>query len=181
MHLQCVNCPKLGVSCDGPRFFAMPPQELISWCKERKKYLRYTNAKLGELANVPAGTIDSLFANTHADFKFGTIRTILQVLVGADWSCVPCQNQSDESAKELQALREQIRQLEDSMQHRDDKLQHYADENKFLKERIADESKSHQANHDFMCEQLRSKNKNIAILGALLAFALLAILGALIV
>lgn len=180
MHLQCVNCPKLGISCDGPRFFSMQPQELISWCKERKKYLRYTNAKLAEISNTPPGTIDSLFANMHADFKFGTIRMILQALVGADWSGLPC-SCVPSSNEEVNTLREQIRQLENDLQRRDDKLQHYVDENKFLKERIADESKSHQANHDFMREQLRSKNKNIAILGALLALAMFAIIGLLIV
>ena len=180
MHLQCVNCPKLGISCDGPRFFAMPPQELISWCKERKKYLRYTNAKLAELSNVPQGTIDSLFANTHADFKFGTIRTILQALVGADWSGTPCTSLSA-SGEEEKALREQIRQLESDVQRKDDKIQHFADENKYLKESAADEGKRHQANHDFMCEQLRRKDKIISVLTALLGFALLVIIGVLIV
>lgn len=180
MHLQCVTCPKLGISCDGPRFFAMPPQELISWCKERKKHLRYTNAKLAELSGVPQGTIDSLFANTHTDFKFGTIRTILQVLVGADWSGDPCPAPSS-SSEEENAMRERIKQLENDMQRRDDKMQHFADENKFLKERIADESKSHRANHNFMREQLRSKDKTIFILSVLLSLALVVIIGALIV
>lgn len=176
MHLQCVNCPKLGISCDGPRFFAMPPQELISWCKERKKYLRYTNAKLAELSGMPQGTIDSLFANTHADFKFGTIRQILQALIGADWSSVPCSN-IPSSSEEEKALREQIRQLESDMQRRDDKIQHYTDENKFLKEQIAEENKSRKAGHDFMCEQLRRKDRIISALTALFGLALLVIIG----
>lgn len=180
MHLQCVNCPKLGISCDGPRFFSMQPQELISWCKERKKYLRYTNAKLAEISNTPPGTIDSLFANMHVDFKFGTIRLILQALVGADWSGLPC-SCVPSSNEEINALREQVRQLENGLQRRDDKIQHYADENKFLKERIADESKSHQANHDFMREQLHRKDRIISVLTALLGLALLVIIGVLIV
>ena len=181
MYLQCVNCPKLGVSCDGPRFFAMSPQELISWSKERKKHLRYTNAKLGELANVPQGTIDSLFANTHADFKFGTIRTVLQALVGADWSGVPCQSQTDESAKEAQALRDRIKQLEDCMQWRDEKIRQFADENRFLKERIADDSAHHQASQDFLREQIRFRNKVIAIIGTALGVSLVSIIGLLLV
>ena len=181
MYLQCVNCPKLGVSCDGPRFFAMSPQELISWCKERKKHLRYTNAKLVELSEVPQGTIDSLFANMHADFKFGTIRTILQTLVGADWSGIPCHSQTDEHEKELQALRDRIKQLEDCMQWRDEKIQHFADQNEMLKDRIADEGKRHQAEQDFLYEQLRSKDKAVVVLGALLGLAVLVIIGALIV
>lgn len=171
MYSECVRCPKLGKECDGPNFVAMPPQELIAWCKERKKHLGLTNAGLAELSGMSQGTIDSLLANTHPDFKFGTIRPILQVLVGGKWLGDPC---ADPTGTADAQLKERVRQLEAEINWRDDKIQHYAAEIDELKTLVRNTNARHAVSQNFM-------RKVITILAALLSVCLLVIIAALIV
>lgn len=90
MYLECVSCPKLGSSCDGPNFVAMSAQDLLEWCKMRKAKLGLSNAKLAELSGTPKGTIDRLLSGDHPDFKYETIRPMIKALVGGSFSGNPC-------------------------------------------------------------------------------------------
>lgn len=178
MYSECVRCPKLGKECDGPKFVAMSPQELVTWCKERKKHLGLTNAKLAELSGMPQGTIDSLLANTHPDFKFGTIRPILQVLVGGRWKDDPC---ADPTGTVDAEMKERIRQLEAEIRHRDETIRHYEDQIASMKTLITNTNTRHTNSQNFLREQIRGRNKAVAILSVLLGICLLVIIGALIV
>lgn len=91
MYLECVSCPKIGSSCGGPNFIAMSSQQLLNWCRLRKKFLGWSNAKLAEMSAMPKGTIDRLLAGSNdTDFKFETIRPMIKALVGGEWSSNPC-------------------------------------------------------------------------------------------
>ena len=70
MYKDCLNCPELGVTCDGPNFVAMTAAEILEWCKLRKAYLKMSNAKLSEISGVPKDTIDRLLSGEHLDFKY---------------------------------------------------------------------------------------------------------------
>ena len=177
MYSECVRCQKLGHECDGPNFVAMPPQELIAWCKERKKHLGLTNAKLAEMTGMSQGTIDSLLANTHADFKFGTIGPLLRVLVGGKWAGDPCADPTGTASSELQ---EKIRTLEADIKHRDEKIQHYEAELDELKTLIRNTNARHAKSQDFLREQLRGRNKAVGVLSLLLGICLFVIIGALV-
>lgn len=178
MYSECIRCPKLGASCDGPNFAAMQPQLLIAWCKERKKHMGLTNAKLAELSGMSQGTVDSLLANSHADFKFGTIGPLLQVLVGGKWLGDPCADPSGIGDAEL---KERVKELEAGIAWRDDKLQHYAKQLEDLKTLITNTNARHAESQNFMRDQIRSRNKACAILGTCLAICVLVIIGALII
>lgn len=178
MYSECVRCPKLGKECDGPNFVAMPPQELIAWCKERKKHLGLTNAGLAELSGMSQGTIDSLLANTHPDFKFGTIRPVLQVLVGGKWLGDPC---ADPTGTADAQLKERVKELEAEIKHRDEKIYHYEAELDELKTLVRNTNARHAESQDFLREQLRSRNKVVGILSFFLGLCLLVIIGALVV
>lgn len=178
MYSECVRCQKLGASCDGPNFVAMPPQELITWCKERKKHLGLTNAKLAEMTNTPQGTIDSLLSNSHPDFKFGTIRPLLQVLIGGQWLGDPCADPTGAASAESIA---RIKELEAEIKWRDDKIAHFAEEIKSMQTLITNTNARHTHSQEFMREQIRSKNKTIAVLGTLLGICLLVIIAALVI
>ena len=196
MYSECVRCQKLGHECDGPNFVAMPPQELIAWCKERKKHMGLTNAKLAELTGLPQGTIDSLLANTHADFKFSTIRPLLQVLVGGKWAGDPCADPTGTASAELQ---EKIRALELEIQHKDKTIQDHEDQirsmttlitntnarytkqTEELRAMIKDLNSRHAHSQDFLRDQLRGRNKAVVVLSLLLGICLLVIIGALVV
>lgn len=178
MYIECVRCPKLGKTCDGPNFVAMSPLELIDWCKERKKHLGLTNAALAEMSNMPQGTIDSLLSKSHPDFKYGTIRPLLQALVGGEWQGDPCPDPTNSQQAELL---ERIRHLEAEVAHRDDKIAILTQENAAMQTLIANTNKRHTDSQNFLREQLRGRNKAVVILSILLGISLLAIISALIV
>ena len=177
MYSDCIRCQKLGKECDGPKFVSMPPQELIAWCKERKKHLGLTNAKIAELTNMPQGTVDSVLSNSHPDFKFGTIRPILQVLVGGEWLCDPC---VDPTGTGVAQLKEHIRHLESEIAWRDDRITHYKGQVESMQTLIANTNARHAHSQEFLREQIRSRNKAVAVLGTCLGICLLVIIAALV-
>ena len=146
MYKECVNCDRIGVSCKGPTFVAMPAAEILEWCKLRKGHLKLSNKKLAELSNIPEGTIARLFAGEHIDFKYESIRPILRVLVGGSFDNNPCpdpheaDNQKQtEIIEKLQAenvsLRETVNRFE-AMHHED--MQQAQQTIEYLKQQIKD-------------------------------------------
>lgn len=196
MYSECVRCQKLGRECDGPNFCAMPPQELIAWCKERKKHMGLTNAKLAELTGMSQGTIDSLLANTHADFKFGTISPLLRVLVGGSWLGDPCADPTGTASAELM---DKIRALESEIIHKDKTIRdreeqiaamttlitntnaRYTKQTEELRAMIKDQNERHTKSQDFLRDQLRGRNTAVIILSVLLGICVLLIIGALVI
>ena len=181
MYLECVSCPKLGETCDGPNFYAMTPTQLIAWCKERKKFRGLTNEKIADMCQMPKGTVDSLLSNKHPDFKFGTIAPILKVLTGGDWTGAPCPGASDEQQAEIKELREKINKLEAGIEWRDEKIGLLKKDNEDLRTLIANTNARHAKSQDFLRDQIRYRNKAIAIMGAVLGVAIAVIIGALII
>lgn len=113
MYTECIKCPKLGVSCDGPNFVAMSSTELIKWCKQRKSYLGISNQKLAEMSNIPVGTINRLFAESNLDFKHETIRPMVQALVGGKWKGKPCPNPDEHIEEKLHIAEDENARLKD--------------------------------------------------------------------
>lgn len=92
---KCITCENLGVSCAGPNFLMMASQEVIEWCKERKKFLKMTRKKLEELSGVPMGTLNRFFDGKNSYFYFETARPIIKALVSDAWTVDHClDNQS---------------------------------------------------------------------------------------
>lgn len=94
---QCIDCPDIGVSCDGPNFLAMSPERRAEWSRIRKEYLhrqdpKWTNTYIAEKAGVSKVTVDRFMAGTGGDLRISTIETILQVLVNGSWGQYPCAN-----------------------------------------------------------------------------------------
>lgn len=196
MYSDCVQCPKLGVTCKGPQFSDMTPQEVLSWCKARKQFRRLTNAKLAEMSGTSQGTIDSLFANSHADFKFGTIRPIIQALIGGDWQGEHC---ADSSSTVVSELKEKIRQLEAERQYKDKTIADHeaqiasmqtlitntnarnAKQTEELRTMLKAQNERHAESQNFLREQIRGRNKAVAVLSFFLGVCLLVIIGALVI
>lgn len=157
MYDECLSCPKLGISCDGPNFVAMSARDLLEWCKQRKARLGLTNAKLSEMSHVPKGTIDRLFSGDHMDFKFETVRPLLRCLVGGSFDGNPCPAPDD---NENQHLHEIIEQQKESI-------------------RLLEEENNRML--EFFQGQLAANKKYIITLAILLGVTLLVIIAALIV
>lgn len=171
MYSECVSCEKLGVSCAGPKFVAMPAPELIAWCKARKARLGLSNGKLAELSGMAKGTIDRLFAGEHIDFRYETIRPLVMALTGGNAGGNPCPAPHDGDNAELIKKAERL-----------------ARNNKLLQERISKDSEQHQRELDFLREQIKheqsvaeSYKKAVKILSVLLGVSALVIVAALLI
>lgn len=176
MYSECLNCEKIGVSCDGPNFMAMGAPELLAWCKARKAHLHLTNGRLAEMSGMPKGTIDRLFAGEHVDFRFETIRPLLKALTGGAWSGNPCA-----APQEDNKMQDKIREMEAGLQWRDDKIQHFAEENARLQAHIKEANGQHAEEMKFLHGEVKRKNRTITILAVVMSLALLYIIVMLII
>lgn len=171
MYLECISCPKMGISCDGPNFVAMTATELLEWCKARKAHMGLSNGRLAELSGMPKGTIDRLFAGQHADFRYETIRPLIKALTGGQWSGSPCPDPHD---NDMAILNEKAERL--------------ARNNMLLQEHIDRDNAQHQKDLEFMREQIKHEQaagdgykKAVIILSILFGISMLIIIAALIV
>ena len=178
MYSECVKCQKIGSTCDGPNFAAMPAGEFLSWCKARKAHLGYSNGYIAEQAQMSKGTVDGFFAGAHADYRFETIRPILRVLIGGEYKGNPCPAPSGE---EMAAKDGRIRELESDNAHLSDKVKDLMQNNAAMQTLITNTNKRHHESQAFLRDQIRGRNMAVAILAVLLGICLLVILAALIV
>ena len=168
MYSECIKCPKIGISCDGPNFFAMSTPELLAWCKERKKELKISNAQIAEKSGMPKGTIDRLFAGEHVDFRYETIRPLLKALTGGAWSGNPCATLEDDDT-----LQKKIQELEAEIARRDESIQGYKENSDAMKTLITNTNKRHTEQLEFLRGEIKRKNK---IMTAMISIAVLALL-----
>lgn len=179
MYEKCLNCNKIGISCDGPNFMAMGTSELIEWCNNRRKQLPgMTYDKIVELTGLSKGTVAGFFGGTHADYRIDTIRPILKLLVGGEWDDNPC---ADPTVSERASYEERIRQLEKEIEHRDDKLRELQQTKDSLQLLVANTNARTTADKDFLRSEMKRKNKTIAIMSTFLGICLLVIIGALVI
>ena len=168
MYLECVDCPKLGVTCKGPNFMAMPAHDLWEWCKKRKAQQRLTNQQLAERSGTPKGTIDRVFANDQADFKYETIRPLIRVLVGGEFEYGICHDTLDQKVDDIAA--EQIKRLEEENAKLKDTVAELKEWKQEKKEEIA-----------YLRSDVKEKRGYIRILAIVSTVAILAIITALVV
>lgn len=170
MYKECITCQKLGAECDGANLIALPSKDLIEWCKLRKAHLKISNAKIAELANVPKGTVDRIFAaDGEVDFRYESVRPLVQALLGGTFDGNPCPDpnpneQAEETIKRLEADNKRIQELyyKTLQEHRED----------LSAERTAE---------DFLIKQIKVKDRRILVLSILLALSLGAIIIALVI
>jgi len=176
MYSECIECQKIGISCDGPNFFAMSTPELLAWCKARKAYLRASNAQLAEKSGMPKGTIDRLFAGEHVDFRYETIRPLLKALTGGAWAGNPCA-----AIQEDEALQKKVQELEAELARRDESIRHYKENYDDMTKLVANTNKRHEEQLKFLRGEIKRKNKAVTTLTVLAVLALLYIIVTLII
>lgn len=176
MYSECLDCPKIGKSCDGPNFFAMSTPELLAWCKARKANLHISNARLSELSGMPKGTIDRLFAGEHTDFRYETIRPLLKALTGGAWSGNPCAAPQADGD-----LQRKVQELEAEIRWRDDKIQHLTDNHNAMTTLIANTNKRNTEQAEFMRSEIKRTNARATIMTIIAVLALLYIIVTLVI
>lgn len=116
---QCLDCPDLGRSCDGPNMLAMSLERWCEWCRKRKEDLGLTNVQIAEASRVSVPTVDRIMAgNCNKDVRRSTCADISSALISS-WGKYPCARPKpvdnhehvkkiEEQAEEIRSLKEQI-------------------------------------------------------------------------
>lgn len=80
-------------------FITLTPQDIVKWCRERKKSLELSNQKLADLSGVPIGTIDRIMSGNYTKFKYSSIQPIVATLLGQHEDTPEPKKDNDEQAK----------------------------------------------------------------------------------
>lgn len=161
--MPCYNCDKPKIC---RKILEMTTPELLALCKTWKKERGLSAAKVAELAKVPIGTIERLFAKDTVDCKWETLRPVLGVVLPEDVCSAHTGAHADaELLAKIEKLREENNALKDRLlaadpQHRQD-----------IKEAKDEERKK----IDYLLANDKRKNKIITILGVLLFVAVAAL------
>lgn len=185
MYESCATCTKVGESCKGPRLENLTGEQAVALLKARKAFRHLSNQQIADGTHMSKGTVDGVFAATHTDFRFETIRPIWNFLFGGDMVDDSCNDLTD---SERSAYEEKIRQLEKSVVWHEDKIQDQKDTIKDLREKnaaletlVKNNNARMTDDKKFLQEQIKSKSKAIVILSISLAVVLLVIIVALII
>lgn len=89
-HNICVSCPRIGQSCDGPNFLAMPIERLCEWFRLRRDYLGWKNQIVADKANVSKISIDRIMTGDVKDLRITTLQAVAKALVNGSWGVSPC-------------------------------------------------------------------------------------------
>lgn len=80
------------------QIMTLSSHDLIHWCRERKKALELSNAKLSEMTGVPIGTIDRIMSGNYSEYKYSSIQPLIAVLIGFNEKTpLPHKNDSSQS------------------------------------------------------------------------------------
>lgn len=165
-HEKCLNCERLGTSCNCMSFVKMSSRELIEWCKAKKSLLKMTNDTLAHLSGVPVGTINRIFAGKGNGYYYETLQPIIKALIAGNWSADNCANIQD-MGELTEHARETIARLEA--------------ERDFLKHETESIRNQAQKEIALLLPLLKFRKHAIIVLSVLLCIALTAIIGALII
>lgn len=107
MYQKCITCDHIDGCPHSPRFYQMPPQEVLDWCRRRIKHLGITLRDVAKGSNLPEGTITRIFSENskYTDYKHTTIQPILAFLCGNSLGEPPCPA-PDQLQADFDALKE---------------------------------------------------------------------------
>lgn len=173
----CIRCPSIGVTCDGPNFYAMTMEGLAEWCRLRKEYLNtlepgeWTNQRITDKSDLSKATVDRFLAGKLEDAKVSTVAPILKTLVDGTWGKYPC----DKSASSLE-LEQECELLRLSNTEEQKKVS-------FLKDQVQIKEAQMAANNRLLAERyefIKRKDRTIAIQTILIGILILLIVIALV-
>lgn len=178
---RCINCAHIGKNCDGPNFLAMTTERWCEWCRLRKDYLGWTNARVAELAGVSKISVDRIMSVNVKDLRNTTMQAVTKALVNGSWGQYPCATAVQEplyidnpalvaKCEQLQADISQVR-AEDQR-----KIDFLMGQVKFKEEQMAAKDRIIADRYDF----IKAKDRTIRLLSVLLAISTFIIISALV-
>ena len=109
MFDRCISSERLGQDCM-QNLFELSWPDLLTWWKERQKFLGWTNQVLSDKSKVPVGTINRIKAGED-DCKYSTMRMIIHALTGGYAIEFPCQKKLDAEFAHIELLEKQCAEL----------------------------------------------------------------------
>lgn len=153
-HNICISCPKLGQSCDGPNFLAMPIERWCEWCHLRRDHLKWKNQTIADRAGISKVSVERIMAGDVKDLRITTMQAVTQALVNGVWGHSPCVLVT-ETEREIYVDNPVIVAQCQHLQHSLDTL---SDEYRKELARVRDDA---QQKIDFLREQVAIKDKQI--------------------
>ena len=200
---MCLDCVHIGKNCDGPNFLAMSIERWCEWCHLRKEYLDWTNAHVAELAGVSKISVDRVMSGNVKDLRISTMQSITKALVNGSWGQYPCAmadftdkevvyQDNPEMVHECNRLKSALElitaehkaELNAAREDTEKRLQYLKDQIAFKENQMAEKDKQIAEKDKRLAERydfLKRKDKNIAILSAMLTISVLVIIAALVV
>lgn len=191
---MCINCNHIGIDCDGPNFLAMSTERWCEWCRLRKEFLGWSNARVAELAGVSKISVDRVMSGNVKDLRNTTMQAVTKALVNGSWGQYPCSMSTVKETEyvdnpELLERYERLQAALDSIaaEHREEiaavraddqrKIDFLRQQVKFKEDQMAAKDKLLSERHAFMV----SKDRTIRVLSILLGIAVLVIITALLI
>lgn len=114
---QCIKCDYLGLKCDGPNLISLQKERFFEWCRLRKEYLGWTNAKLAEVAGVSKATVDRINSSSGPGLNGDTMSAIACALIYqkqcevGGWGKFPCPLSENLETTDTEKLEQEISML----------------------------------------------------------------------
>lgn len=157
----CISCSRIGQTCDGPNFLAMPVERWCEWCRLRRDFLGWKNQTVADKANVSRMSVDRIMAGDVKDLRITTMQAVTKALVNGTWGQSPCVLVT-ETEKEIYVdnpvILAQCQQLQNS-------LDTLSEEYKRDMAAVRDEA---QRKIDFLKSQVQIKDKHIELLHSII-------------
>lgn len=189
---SCINCIHIGNNCDGPNFLAMTTERWCEWCRLRKEFLGWSNARVADLAGVSKISVDRVMSGNVKDLRNTTMQAVTKALVNGTWGQYPCAMSSVAEKEyidnpELVARCDRLQAALDSIaaEHREEMATLRADDLskiEFLRQQIKFKEDQMAAKDAMLAQRydyIKGRDRVIRILSVLLGIAVLVIIVAL--
>ena len=157
----CISCPKIGQTCDGPNFLAMPIERFCEWCRLRRDYLGWKNQLVADKAGVSKISVERIMAGDSKDLRITTMQAVAKALVNGVWGHSPCVLVT-ETEKEIYVDNPVIVA---QCQHLQNTLDALSEDYKKEMDYVREEA---QKKIDFLMDQVKIKDTHIDVLHSLI-------------
>lgn len=180
-YTECLTCQQLGVNCDGPNLLAITHPERVEWLDARRNVLGLSKKDVATRAMLSENTVLNFFKLSHADCRLETLCPIVKVMSGGEWTKKPCPHITNPHKDYYEGI---IRERDEEIRRLTAEQASHADAIRLRDDQIAHLTKEDEENirmRRFTEEQLKWKNRVIAILSVALGIAVALIIAALVV
>lgn len=128
IYEKCIECPDLGIRCNGPNMLTLPIEGVREMVRRWKESRGLTNDQLAAICKVPRGTIDRFLSDADGGFNYTTVSMINNGIVrygqpmNAALKNHPCPADSSEIRKIIDAQNQTHKECQEECQRLQKKI-----------------------------------------------------------